>query len=66
MHKLPKGPLLLRDIGIPYKLHTRYDSHKTESIHRILETFPDLPFILVGDSGEKAPSFYYELAERFP
>lgn len=66
LHKLPKGPLLLRDIGIPYKLHTRDYSHKKESILRILETFPELPFILVGDSGEKDPYLYHEIAERFP
>ncbi len=66
IHKLPKGPLLLRDIGIPYKLHTRGNSHKKESILRILETFPKLPFILVGDSGEKDPYLYHEIAERFP
>lgn len=66
IHKLPKGPLLLRDIGIPYKLHTRQSSHKVESLERILRTYPDLPFILIGDSGEKDPYVYHQMALQFP
>jgi len=64
---LPKGPLLLRDIGIPYRLHPlAYRGHKASSIIRILETYPDLRFILVGDSGEKDTYIYNEIANDFP
>lgn len=66
IHKLPKGPLLLRDIGIPYKIHTRKHSHKADSILRILETYPKLPFVLIGDSGEKDPYLYYEISTQLP
>ena len=66
IHKLPKGPLLLRDIGIPYKLHARTISHKADAILRILETYPKLPFVLIGDSGEKDPYLYHEIALKLP
>jgi phosphatidate phosphatase APP1 len=66
VHKLPKGPILLRDFGIPYKLHARSKGHKAECLERILCTFPDLPFILIGDSGEKDPYIYHEMALEFP
>ncbi|MFZ4425849.1 MAG: App1 family protein [Saprospiraceae bacterium] len=66
VHKLPKGPILLRDFGIPYKLHARSGGHKAECLERILRTFPKLPFILIGDSGEKDPYIYHEIARLFP
>ena len=66
VHKLPKGPILLRDFGIPYKLHARSGGHKAECLQRILHTFPKLPFILIGDSGEKDPYIYHEMALLFP
>lgn len=67
INHLPKGPVLLRDIGIPYRLHPLgYQGHKTASITRILQTFPDIPFILVGDSGEKDAYIYHEIAHDYP
>ncbi len=64
---LPKGPVLLRDLGIPYKLHPLgYKGHKANSIVRILQTYPKLSFILVGDSGEKDTYIYHETALAFP
>ncbi|MCB9081646.1 MAG: DUF2183 domain-containing protein [Lewinellaceae bacterium] len=66
-NKFPKGPLLLKDIGLPFALHRPLlRSHKIESIIRILESYPDLPFILVGDSGEKDVFIYDEIARHFP
>ena len=67
INHLPKGPVLLRDIGIPYRLHPLgYQGHKAGSITRILQTFPDIPFILVGDSGEKDAYIYHEIAHDYP
>jgi phosphatidate phosphatase APP1 len=67
IHNLPKGPLLLKDIGWPYKLHTHpYQNHKMDSIIRLLEIYPDLKFILIGDSGEKDPFLYHEIDQKYP
>ncbi|MEM7575408.1 MAG: phosphatase domain-containing protein [Bacteroidota bacterium] len=64
---LPRGPILLRDFGLPYeKREADYRGHKTEMVHRILQTYPQLPFILIGDSGEHDFNIYLEAAKAYP
>jgi phosphatidate phosphatase APP1 len=58
---LPAGPLVLRDFGLRMK-----KNHKTEAIEAILGTYPGLPFVLIGDSGEQDPEIYADIARRFP
>ncbi len=67
LNDLPDGPILLRDFGIPYKERPEdYRGHKHESIIRILKTYPSLPFVLIGDSGENDPYIYEDVAREFP
>ena len=67
INKLPLGPLLLRDYGLPYRSLPRdYKGHKHEHITRILNTYPDLGFILIGDSGEKDTDLYLKIARMYP
>ena len=35
-------------------------------IHEILELHPDLPFVLIGDSGEKDPEIYADIVRSHP
>ncbi|HUP20698.1 MAG TPA: phosphatase domain-containing protein [Gemmatimonadota bacterium] len=65
---IPLGPVELRDWGPPWREIRRIGrrEHKTESIRRILQTFPDLPFMLIGDSGEEDPEIYRDLVHEFP
>ena len=64
---MPKAPILLRDIGFPYKIHSREDQgHKTESIIRILNMYPEKRFILIGDNAEKDPYIYHEIDQNYP
>lgn len=58
---LPRGPLLLRDFG-----WKRDREHKAQAILRILGTYPELPFVLIGDSGEEDPAIYAAIVRRFP
>ena len=58
---LPAGPLLLRDFG--WRVNKQ---HKEEAIRHILETYPKLPFLLIGDSGEHDPEIYAGIMRRFP
>jgi phosphatidate phosphatase APP1 len=58
---LPTGPLLLRDFGLRMK-----KSHKTDAIEAVLRTYPKLPFVLIGDSGEQDPEIYSDIVRRFP
>ena len=67
LNGLPKGPILLRDFGIPrQRVPKNYQGHKKESIKKIMNTYPDLPFVLIGDSGEKDTDVYLSLAKEFP
>lgn len=62
-HGLPRGPLLLRDIG----LHDEPPiDHKSAAVRELLETYRELPFVLLGDSGERDPEVYLELAAHYP
>jgi phosphatidate phosphatase APP1 len=58
-HGLPRGPLLLRDMGLHVEAPL---DHKTTAIAQLLGTFSTLPFILIGDSGEHDPDIYLQLA----
>lgn len=68
VHGLPKGPLLLRDLGIErdYLFKSSHGTHKRAHIELLLDTYPELPFILVGDSGQKDPEIYRAVAQDFP
>ncbi len=67
LNGLPDGPILLRDFGLPYQERpSNYRGHKHSSIVRILKTYPELPFVLIGDSGEKDAYIYWSVAQEFP
>lgn len=67
-HDFPLGPLFLKDYGLERdQLFTSgHAAHKLAQIEAVLETYPDLPFVLVGDSGQKDPEIYAEVAARYP
>jgi len=62
-HGLPRGPLLLRDIGL--RAAPPVD-HKSAAVRELLEMYPQLPFVLIGDSGERDPEIYLEAAAGHP
>lgn len=68
IHSIPHGPLLLRDFGIRSETFMKGDylGHKFKEISQILNTYPRLNFILIGDSGEEDPVIYYEVVKHFP
>jgi phosphatidate phosphatase APP1 len=57
---LPAGPLLLRDFG--WRMPKQ---HKETAIAEVLGTYPKLPFVLIGDSGEHDPEVYAGMVRRF-
>lgn len=65
---VPKGPILLRDIELDPDNLLRFDhkAHKLNKIDPILTQFPDLPFILIGDVGQKDAEIYYQLVQNYP
>jgi phosphatidate phosphatase APP1 len=62
-HQLPRGPLLLRDMGLRERPPV---DHKSAAVCQLLDTYPTLPFVLLGDSGERDPEIYLETAARYP
>jgi len=69
LHGIPTGPvLLLRDWGITLKhpLPRKAPEHKDTMIDTVLQVYPDLPVVLVGDSGQHDPEVYAGLVERHP
>lgn len=64
---LPKGPVFLKDYGWPLRSKNGpLKGHKLSSIERILGAFPDLPFIMLGDTASKDADFYLQMAKDFP
>lgn len=67
VNHLPRGPVLLRDFGLPAEdATTSFKTHKADMVNKILSTYPNLPFILVGDSGEHDTDIYLEAARNNP
>lgn len=65
---IPSGPLLLRDWDLNRLALSsgRHLAHKGSIIRQILATYPALPFILIGDSGQHDPEIYSALVREFP
>ena len=58
----PMGPVMLRDL-----LGTAAGrEQKTGRIREILDLHPQLPFVLIGDSGEKDPEIYADIVRAYP
>jgi phosphatidate phosphatase APP1 len=65
-HQIPKGPLMLRDLGLSRDqwIAGSHKVHKLKQIEHIFEVYPDLPFILIGDSGQEDPEIYLEAIQK--
>lgn len=68
VHQLPSGPLMLRDIGLSRTelISGSHKDHKLEQIRNILSFYPELPFLLFGDSGQEDPAIYLQIVREFP
>lgn len=63
----PKGPLQLRDFGTHmFSSPSFFTNHKKNSIEKILDMFPQMKFILIGDAAEKDPYIYQEIYRQYP
>lgn len=66
LQKIPLGPLLLRDFGDHLFFSKEPESHKKSNIKMILDSFAHLPFVLIGDSGERDPEIYRDVVKEYP
>ncbi len=65
---IPLGPLFLVELGITETrlLSPSHQEHKLVRIQNLLDMYPRLPFILIGDSGQKDPEIYLQAAAANP
>ena len=66
---IPEGPMFLRD----YDFRARdifagggHHDHKLAAIRTLLDTYPRLDWVLVGDSGQHDPEIYRQVVRDFP
>jgi phosphatidate phosphatase APP1 len=64
VHGVPAGPLFLKDWS-PTVLG-KHREHKLGTIRKLLRTYPELPFVLIGDSGEEDPEIYSQAVREHP
>ena len=65
--RIPRGPMFLRDLGLTDEGFTPgHGIHKGGAIDTILSANPDLPAILLGDSGQKDAQVYRDAVLRHP
>jgi phosphatidate phosphatase APP1 len=68
IQRIPRGPINLRDWDIVLSALTssRLGHFKEPVINEILELYPSLPFILIGDNSQKDPEIYRGILDRHP
>ena len=69
LQNIPLGPVLfLRDWGLTPEemlpIHNRV--YKMKVIRELMDFYHDLPFMLIGDSGQEDPEIYREVVNSFP
>jgi phosphatidate phosphatase APP1 len=64
VHGVPPGPLFLKDWS-PTVLGKHKD-YKIGVIRRLLEMYGEMPFVLIGDSGEEDPEIYLQTVREHP
>jgi phosphatidate phosphatase APP1 len=69
IHAIPIGPILfLREWGLTLQspLPRRAADHKLALIRSMLALYRELPFILIGDSGQRDPEIYARIVREHP
>ncbi len=68
-HAIPEGPVLfLREWGLSWRhpLPRRAEDHKRDVIRHMLALYADLPFVMIGDSGQHDPEVYARIISENP
>ncbi|MBK5258680.1 MAG: App1 family protein, partial [Thermoanaerobaculia bacterium] len=68
IQSIPPGPIFLQDFGIDDStfIHDSHEVHKLREIQAILDYYPALPFVLIGDSGQHDPEVYLRAIQANP
>ena len=67
---IPSGPLLLKDLHVNlkniFKSGGGSHEHKLEKVEMLMDLYPQMEFILVGDSGQHDPELYARVMADYP
>lgn len=65
---IPPGPMFLINMGMTetHFFRPNHRRHKEHYIHHIMDTYANLPFVLIGDSGEDDAEIYLDIVQRYP
>lgn len=68
VRNIPLGPLFMVDFGLTKEqlIMPSHHDHKLGTIQMLLDAHPTLPFILIGDSGQKDAEIYLEAISKNP
>lgn len=67
INKFPLGPVLLQDVASEKLKQKEFShGHKLDRIEEIIDFYPKLPLVLIGDAGQQDPLIYLEVAKRHP
>ncbi len=68
INRIPHGPMLLQDWGIEETVLVlaAHTEHKMAQIGSILDYYPNLKWILIGDSGQHDPEIYLQVIRSHP
>jgi phosphatidate phosphatase APP1 len=64
VHGVPPGPLFLKDWSLT--VLGKHRGYKLGVIRRLLSTYQEMPFVLIGDSGEEDPEIYLQTVREHP
>lgn len=67
LNSIPPGPVFLRDLGTDAGkfIKTQGHGHKLERARELIQRFPHLRWVLLGDSGQADAELYTHAAEEF-
>jgi phosphatidate phosphatase APP1 len=68
INKIPHGPMFLQDWGIDDKtlILASHTEHKLAQVQTLVDYYPDLKFVLIGDSGQHDPEIYLRVIQTHP
>ncbi len=68
VQRIPSGPILLRDweVKLSALSSSRLKTHKDPLIREIMDMYPEMPFILIGDNSQRDPEIYRAILDSYP
>lgn len=68
LNGVPQGPILLRDLDLDRRSFSASggSSSKLENMHLLIERYPGLQWLLMGDSGQVDAELYADTVRKYP